>query len=66
MEVYLLKGGGPDVWRKFGVPHCWRKSQGIIYGKRCGVTENIGAAARRRCLHIQKLVPSKFFHLFVI
>jgi hypothetical protein len=20
--VYLLKGGGPDVWRKFGVPSC--------------------------------------------
>jgi hypothetical protein len=44
--VYLLKGGGPDVWRKFGVPRCWRKSQGIIHGKRCGVTENIGPAAR--------------------
>jgi hypothetical protein len=46
--VYLLKGGGPDVWRKFGVPSCWRRSQGFIFGKRCGVTENIGAAARRR------------------
>jgi hypothetical protein len=46
--VYLLKGGGPDVWRKFGVPSCWRKPQGVIHGKRCGVTENIGAAARIR------------------
>jgi len=46
--VYLLKGGGPDVWRKFGVPRCWRKPQGFIHGKRCGVTENISLAARRR------------------
>jgi hypothetical protein len=46
--VYLLKGGGPDVWRKFGVPHSWRRPQGFIHGKRCGVTENIGATARRR------------------
>jgi hypothetical protein len=28
--VYLLKGGCPDVWRKFGVPSCWRNPQGII------------------------------------
>ena len=34
------------MWRKFGVPSCWRKSQGFIHGKRCGVTENIGPAAR--------------------
>ena len=42
--IYVLKGGGPDVWRKFGVPRCWRRSQGMIQGKRCGVTENIGPA----------------------
>jgi hypothetical protein len=46
--VYLLKGGGRDVWRKFGVPTCWREAQGVIHAKRCGVTENIGPAARRR------------------
>jgi hypothetical protein len=45
--VYLIKGGGSHVWRKFGVPRCWRKPQGLIQGKRCGTTENIGAAARR-------------------
>jgi hypothetical protein len=44
--VYLLKGGGPDVWGKFGVPHCWRGPQGLIFGKRCGTTQNIGPAAR--------------------
>jgi hypothetical protein len=47
--LYLLKGGGPDVWRRFGVPSCWRASQGLIFGKRCGTTENIGPAARKRC-----------------
>jgi hypothetical protein len=46
--VYLIKGGGPDVWRRFGVPRCWRERQGIIQGKRCGVTENIGMAVRKR------------------
>ena len=39
--VYLLKGGGPDVWRRFGVPHVWRKPQGLISGKRCGTTQNV-------------------------
>jgi hypothetical protein len=44
--VYLIKGGGPDVWRKFEVPCLWRKPQGVIFGKRCGTTENIGPTAR--------------------
>ena len=26
----------------------WRKRQGLIVGKRCGTTENIGPAARER------------------
>lgn len=46
--LYLLKGGGPEVWRRFAVPYCWRKSQGLIQGKRCGTTENIGPTARKR------------------
>jgi hypothetical protein len=50
--VYLLKGGGPDVWLKFGVPKLWRKPQGLIQGKRCGVTENIGPAARAQHRHL--------------
>jgi hypothetical protein len=48
--LYLIKGGGPEVWRRFGVPKLWRKSQGLIHGKRCGMTENIGPAARLRQL----------------
>ena len=46
--VYLIKGGGPDVWQRFGVPRLWRKPQGMIFGKRCGTTENIGPSARAR------------------
>jgi hypothetical protein len=46
--LYLLKGGGPDVWREFGVPRDWRRAQGMIFGKRCGFTENIGWTARSR------------------
>ena len=45
--IYPLKGGGPDVWRRFGVPRRWRKPQGCIHAKRCGTTENIGPAARQ-------------------
>jgi len=44
--LYLIKGGGPDVWQNYGVPSCWRTPQGLIQGKRCGTTENIGLAAR--------------------
>ena len=32
--LYLLKGGGPDVWQSFGVPTPWRRRQGVIVGKR--------------------------------
>ena len=46
--LYLIKGGGPDVWRRFGTPRKWRKPQGLIFGKRCGVTENLGLTARRK------------------
>ncbi len=45
---YLIKGGGREVWKRFGLRKEHRCSQGIIHGKRCGTTENIGPAARRR------------------
>jgi hypothetical protein len=45
---YLIKGGGPKVWKRFRLRKDHRRLQGIIHGKRCGVTENIGAAARKR------------------
>jgi hypothetical protein len=45
---YLIKGGGPEVWEFFRVRKEDRNSQGIIHGKRCGSTENIGPAARGR------------------
>jgi hypothetical protein len=46
--LYLIKGGGPKVWAQFpGIRKDWRKSQGVIHGKRCGTTQNIGRAARR-------------------
>jgi hypothetical protein len=48
--IYLLKGGGPDVWRKYAVPSVWREPQGVIVGKRCGVTENLGPTARKRLI----------------
>jgi hypothetical protein len=43
---YLIKGGGPKVWKKFRLRKEHRRLQGVIHGKRCGVTENIGSAAR--------------------
>jgi hypothetical protein len=49
--VYLIKGGGPDVWKRFPrIRKDWRKPQGIIHGKRCGTTQNIGPAVRRRAM----------------
>ena len=45
--LYLLKGGGKPVWKLFPrIKKDWRKPQGIIFGKRCGVTQDIGPAAR--------------------
>jgi hypothetical protein len=37
--LYLIKGGGPLVWRQFPrIRKDWRTSQGIIHGKRCGAS----------------------------
>jgi hypothetical protein len=43
---YLIKGGGSKVWKRFRLRNEHRRAQGLIFGKRCGTTENIGAAAR--------------------
>jgi hypothetical protein len=49
--LYLIKGGGPLVWKQFPrIRKDWRKPQGTIHGKRCGTTQNIGPAARRRAM----------------
>src|SRR5262249_483914 len=48
--LYLLKGGGRKVWDRFNIRKEWRKSQGIVHGKRCGTSENIGLARRIRSL----------------
>jgi hypothetical protein len=47
---YLLKGGTFAVWETFLVPDKWRSrlGEGVIEGKRCGITENIGPATRKR------------------
>jgi hypothetical protein len=45
---YLIKGGDPKVWKRFRVRKEHRRLQGMIHGKRCGTTENIGPAARKR------------------
>jgi len=45
---YLLKGGTPEVWSKYRVKRKWHQPQGIIFGKRCGTTQNIGPQARER------------------
>jgi hypothetical protein len=46
--LYLIKGGDREVWHRFRIRQEWRKSQGVVRGKRCGTTENIGSAARSR------------------
>jgi hypothetical protein len=57
--LYLLKGGGRDVWDAFGFPKTWREVQGLITGKRCGTTQNIGPAARQRwCSRLNQIKES--------
>lgn len=47
--LYALKGGGPKVWKLFPrIRKEWRRPQGLIFGKRCGTTQNLGPAARRQ------------------
>ena len=49
--LYLIKGGGLDVWGRFPrIRKDWRKPQGVIHGKRCGVSQNLGPAVRLRAL----------------
>ena len=43
---YLIKGGGPKVWKRFRLRKKHRRLQGIIHGKRCGTTQSLGRAAR--------------------
>ena len=40
---YLLKGGTSAVWDTFGLPDKWRSklAEGVILGKRCGVSQNL-------------------------
>jgi hypothetical protein len=48
--LYLLKGGGKQAWKLFPrIKREWRKPQGVIFGKRCGCTQNLGPAARHWC-----------------
>lgn len=43
---YIIKGGGPKVWKRFHLRTEHRRLQGTLHGKRCGVTQNLDAAAR--------------------
>ncbi len=45
--LYALKGGGPKVWKLFPrIRKEWRRPQGLIFGKRCGTTQNLGPTVR--------------------
>src|SRR5262249_49097362 len=47
--LYLLKAGAHQAWKLFPrIKQDWRKPQGVIFGKRCGCTQNLGLTARRR------------------
>ena len=39
---YLIKGDGSKVWKQFNLRNEHRRTQGIIHGKRCGTTVNLG------------------------
>ena len=47
--LYLLKGGGKRAWKLFPrIKKEWPRPQGVIFGKRCGCTQNLGPTARGR------------------
>src|SRR5262249_28197249 len=47
--LYLLKGGGKQAWKLSPrIIKQWRKPQGVIFGKRCGCSQNLGRTARDR------------------
>jgi hypothetical protein len=47
--LYLVKGGGRNVWKLFPrIRKTWRIGQGVVHGKRCGTSQNIGQAAREK------------------
>lgn len=50
--AYILKGGSPDALLKFGLER--HEVGGQIIGKRCGTSQNIGAAARNKCLQCRQ------------
>ena len=56
---YLIKGGGPKIWKRFGLRKKDRRLQGLLCGKRCGVTENVGLAARKRWREQQNSMERK-------
>lgn len=45
LAAYCMKGLHPSCAAKYQIRH---KPQGLVYGKRCGVSENLGPAARKR------------------
>jgi hypothetical protein len=45
---YLIKGGGPKVWKQFRLRREHRRLKGFIIGKRCGTTENLGPKAHKQ------------------
>lgn len=47
-QKYVLKGVGPVGWDHFNISKHRRDAQGKIEGKRCGISQNIGPAARKR------------------
>lgn len=43
---YILKGVDPEHYDTFGISKKHRNTQGMVFGKRCGMTQNISPAAR--------------------
>ena len=63
LGLYLLKGMDPRYAPRFGVKHV---PQGLVYGKRCGVSKSLGPASRAssepRCPKPFTSSPNAAFH----
>ena len=48
LRRYLLKDLPPRLRDRFHIPAKWAASYGVMYGKRIGISQNLGPTARRR------------------
>lgn len=60
LRRYLLKDLSPRLRDHFHIPARWRASYGVMHGKRIGISQNLGPAARRRWYEQQAVLALQY------